>query len=173
MAINREKAPMIFSKLKPAAPLFWLIAAAGFTWSAVGILLCRMAYGWLDTLLFRTALLSGISGMIGMWGAYYFIFSAIALKNIDRLSLLPAKACFFAFQAWKSYFIIVVMVALGAVLRHSPIPRQYLAALYLTIGGALFLSSIHYYVRLRRMIFPRKRHEDSPDDQRSFKGGIE
>ena len=156
MAINHEKAPMLFSKLKPSAPINWLIAAAGFTWSAVGILLCRLAYGWLDTHMFRTALLSGTAGVIGAVVAYHFVFSAIAHKNIDRLSLFPEKACFFAFQAWKSYFIIVVMVALGAILRHSLIPKEYLAALYLTIGGALLLSSLHYYVRLRRLIFPRK-----------------
>jgi len=156
MAINHEKAPMLFSKLKPAAPIYWLIAAAGFTWSAVGILLCRLAYGWLDTLVFRAALLSGAAGVIGAVVAYHFVFSAIAHKNIGRLSLFPEKACFFAFQAWKSYFIIVVMVALGAILRHSPIPRQYLAALYLTIGGALLLSSLHYYMRLWGLIFPRK-----------------
>ena len=147
---------MLFSKLKPEAPTYWLIAAAGFTWSAVGILLCKLAHGWLDTLVFRTALLSGAAGMIGAVVAYHFVFSAIAQKNIDRLSLFPDKTCFFAFQAWKSYLIIVVMVALGAILRHSPIPREYLAALYLTIGGALLLSSLHYYVRLRHLIFPRK-----------------
>lgn len=156
MVINHEKAPMLFSKLKPAAPIYWLIAAAGFTWSAVGILLCRLAYGWLDTLVFRAALLSGAAGVIGAVVAYHFVFSAIAHKNIGRLSLFPEKACFFAFQAWKSYFIIVVMVALGAILRHSPIPKQYLAALYLTIGGALLLSSLHYYVRLWGLIFPRR-----------------
>jgi hypothetical protein len=147
---------MLFSKLKPATPICWLIAAAGFTWSAVGILLCSMAYGWLDSLILRTALLSGTAGMIGMWAVYHFFFSAIALKNIDRLSLLPDKACFFAFQAWRSYFIIVVMVALGTILRHSPIPKEYLAALYMTIGGALLLSSLHYYSRLLGLIFPRK-----------------
>ncbi|MBI5591127.1 MAG: hypothetical protein HY881_11660 [Deltaproteobacteria bacterium] len=147
---------MLFSKLKPATPINWLIAAAGFTWSTVGILLCRLAYGWLDTLIFRVAVLSGAAGMVGMLVAYHFVFSAIALKNIGRLSLFPEKACFFAFQAWKSYLIIVVMVALGATLRHSPIPREYLAALYLTIGGALLLSSLHYYVRLWHLIFPRK-----------------
>jgi hypothetical protein len=147
---------MIFAKLKPEAPINWLIAAAGFTWSAVGILLCRLAYGWLDTLGSRTALLSGTVGVIGAGVAYHFIFSAIAFKNIGRLALFPDKACFFAFQAWKSYLIIVFMVALGATLRHSTVPRQYLAALYLTIGGALLLSSLHYYVRLWRQAFPRK-----------------
>jgi hypothetical protein len=147
---------MLFSKLKPEAPINWLVAAAGFTWSAVGILLCRLAYGWLGALAFRTALLSGAAGMIGAGVAYHFAFSAIALKNIDRLSLFPDKACFFAFQAWKSYLVIVVMVTLGIFLRHSVLPRQYLAALYLTIGGALLLSSLHYYVRLWRLIFTRK-----------------
>lgn len=152
---------MLFSKLKPETPICWLIATAGFTWSVVGILLCSMAYGWLGALILHTALLSGTAGMIGMWVAYHFVFSAIALKNIYRLSLFPGKACFFAFQAWKSYFIIVVMIALGTILRHSPIPRQYLAAIYLTIGGALLLSSLHYYARLWRMIFPGKRQRPS------------
>ena len=78
---------MLFSKLKPEAPINWLIAAAGFTWSAVGILLCKLAYGWLDTLIFSRALLSGAAGMIGAVVAYHFVFSAIALKNIDRISL--------------------------------------------------------------------------------------
>ena len=153
--------PMSFSKLKPAAPTTWLIAAAGFIWSAVGILLCWRAYGWLDALVFRSKLLYGTAGMIGMLAAYHFGFSAIALKNIGRLSLLPAKACFFAFQAWKSYLIIVLMVALGATLRHSPIPQEYLSAIYLTIGGALLLSSFHYYVLLWRLVFPRKPYRQS------------
>jgi hypothetical protein len=156
MTIIHKKTLMLISKLKPATPIYWLIAAAGFTWSAVGSLLCRLAYGWLHTLVFSRALLSGTAGMIGAVVAYHFVFSAIAINNIGRISLFPEKACFFAFQAWKSYFIIVVMVALGATLRHSPIPREYLAALYLTIGGALLLSSFHYYVQLWRLAFVRK-----------------
>ena len=156
MIINLKKAPLFFSKLKPAAPIYWLIAAAGFTWSAVGIMLCRLACRWLDVLVFRAAFLPGAAGMIGAVIAYHFVFSAIAIKNIGRLSLFSGNACFFAFQAWKSYFIIVVMVVLGAILRQSPIPREYLATLYLTIGGALLLSSLHYYVRLQRLIFPGK-----------------
>jgi hypothetical protein len=147
---------MLLSKLKPETPVYWLIAAAGFVWSSVGILLCRLAYGWLGALELQRALLSGTAGMIGAVVAYYFVFSAIAVKNLGRLSQFPEKACFFAFQAWKSYFIIVVMVAMGVALRHSAIPREYLAILYLTIGGALLLSSLHYYVQLRRLIFPRK-----------------
>ena len=38
-----------------------------------------------------------------------------------------------------------VFVALGITLRHSPLPRVILAYIYLSIGGALFLSSLAYY----------------------------
>jgi len=147
---------MIISKFKPETPAHWLVAAAGVMWSAVGILMLRLACGWIGGLVLRRAVVSGISGMTGAWIAYHFVFSKIARKNLDRISQFPQKACFFAFQAWKSYFIIGFMIALGVRLRHSDIPREYLAALYGTIGGALLLSSRLYYVRLRQLIFSVK-----------------
>ena len=36
------------------------------------------------------------------------------------------------------------MIAMGAILRHSPIPKGYLAILYTGIGLALVLSSVRY-----------------------------
>jgi uncharacterized protein with PQ loop repeat len=147
---------MIISKFKPETPVHWLVAAAGVMWSAVGILMLRLACGWICALVLRRAVVSGLSGMTGALFAYHFIFSKIARKNLDRISLFPQKACFFAFQAWKSYFIILFMIALGMLLRHSDIPIEYLAVLYVTIGGALLLSSRLYYVRLCRLIFPPK-----------------
>ena len=40
---------------------------------------------------------------------------------------------------------MVGMMALGMALRNSPIPKTYLAIVYETIGGAMLLSSLHYY----------------------------
>ena len=54
------------------------------------------------------------------------------------------KTCVFAFVPWKSYLIIVIMIAMGSTLRHSAIPKQYLAILYMGIGLALMLSSVRY-----------------------------
>jgi len=54
------------------------------------------------------------------------------------------KKCLFAFIPWKSYLIIAAMITMGAVLRHSDIPKQYLAILYIGIGLALILSSVRY-----------------------------
>jgi len=147
---------MWFTVLKPSVPKQWLIAAAGIMWSLVGIMLCTLAVKWLSSIFFYKAILLGCVGMIGAGMVYRFGFSKIALKNINRLHPFPEKACFFAFQAWKSYFLIGGMILLGICLRHSPVPKYYLAVVYLTIGGALFLSSYHYYIHLWRELFHRQ-----------------
>ena len=144
-------------KLKPAVSKKWLIASAGLMWSTVGLMLCRLAYHWLATdLPGDWEAVFGGCGLAAAVGVYYFGFSKIAKKNIDRLCLFPEKACFFAFQAWKSYLIILVMISMGYVLRHSMVRKDYLAVVYLAIGGALFLSSFHYYGTLWRLVVEKK-----------------
>jgi len=138
---------MIIANLKPAVPKHWLILMAGLLWSVVGLLLCRLAYNWLAAVSLGSALFLGTTGILLSLAVYRFGFSKIASKNIDRLCLLADKSCIFAFQAWQSYLIVGIMIVMGIILRHSPIPKQYLAVIYMTMGGALFLSSFHYYQR--------------------------
>jgi hypothetical protein len=57
---------------------------------------------------------------------------------------MEGKRCIFAFISWKSYLLVVLMALLGVLLRHSSLPRQYLAIIYIGIGLALVLSSIRY-----------------------------
>ncbi|MDL1968994.1 MAG: hypothetical protein LWW97_10750 [Deltaproteobacteria bacterium] len=147
---------MFFKRIKPAASKYWLIALAGLMWSTVGVMLCSMAYYWLKGVDWLTAFLFGLFGIILSLAAYRFGFSVIARKNIDRICLLPEKGCIFAFQAWKSYLIIAFMIALGIILRHSPIAKHYLAIIYTTVGGALLLSSLHYYKGLWRLLILKK-----------------
>ena len=140
-----------FSHFKPAVPKCWLFFVSGMMWSAVGIMLCTLGIHWLT----RTGIMrAGELELAGLLLAVLIAwqgFGRIAKKNIRRLRRLPARGCFFAFQAWKSYVIIVVMIALGITLRHSPIPKIYLAIVYTGIGGALFLCSFHYYRYLKRL----------------------
>ncbi len=147
---------MFFNRIKPAVSKYLLIALAGLMWSTVGVMLCRMAYYWLKEINWLTALPLELFGVILSLAVYRFGFSGIAQKNIDRICLLPERGCIFAFQAWKSYLIIACMVTLGIILRHSPIPKQYLAIVYTTIGGALLLSSLHYYRGLWRLLILKK-----------------
>ena len=72
------------------------------------------------------------------------LYLKIVDKNIERILPMVDKKCLFSFITWKSYLIIIVMVAMGSLLRHSAIPKHYLAILYTGIGLALILSSLRY-----------------------------
>jgi hypothetical protein len=138
----------LLKKLNPAVSKYWLIALAGSMWSGVGIMLLHLAYIWLTTVNRSMGVFLGSLGIISALTAYRYGFSKIALKNIARLCLLPDKYCIFAFQAWKGYLIIILMIMLGITLRYSIIPKHFLAVIYAAIGGALFLSSFHFYRRI-------------------------
>jgi hypothetical protein len=147
---------MMLKSLKPAVSKTWLIVLAGLMWSVVGLMLCQLAYHWLVVIHWRWVLIFETLGIVLALTAHKFCFSRIAQRNIARLSLLTGKTCIFAFQRWKSYFLIVLMITLGIFLRNLPIPRPYLAILYTTIGGALFLASLQYYGCLWRIVVRRE-----------------
>jgi hypothetical protein len=91
---------------------------------------------------------NGICAALGVvLGAcvYRWGFSRIARKNIRRIAQQPERVCAFAFQAWHSYLLIILMALLGFVLRQSHLSRLILATIYLTVGTGLFLSSTLYY----------------------------
>jgi hypothetical protein len=127
-------------------------------WTGVGVMLCGLAYHWFVNVNTGVAVILGALGTGMALAAYHFGFSKIARRNIKRLSQLTEKTCVFAFQTWKGYLIICFMIMLGAILRSSPIPKPYLAILYTTIGGAIFLSSLHYHSLLWRLAVQKNPH---------------
>lgn len=131
-------------KCKPAIPRRMLPVIAGTMWWFVGIMLTVMALRWLwgyngNTLHFF------LSGLIAALVIHHFGFLRLADRNLERISRLPVRSCVFSFISWKSYFLIVIMISLGVILRHSAIPREYLSVVYMGIGLALFLSGIRYF----------------------------
>ncbi len=117
-------------------------------WTGVGVMLCIYAVGWLEAAWVWLALPLGLLGVVISVAANRWQFSKLAIKNIDRIFGLPDRACVFSFLAWKGYAIIVFMITLGIVLRNSPLPKPYLAVIYLAVGGALIQASSHYYRHL-------------------------
>ncbi len=146
---------MTLKSFKPAVSRSWLIAIAGFLWTGVGLMLCRLAYHWFVAVDTSSALMLGALGAVMALAAHHFGFSRIAQRNIKRLRLLTERTCVFAFQTWKGYLVIAFMIILGTILRSSPIPKPCLATVYTTIGGAIFLSSFHYYRLLWRLVVQR------------------
>ncbi len=144
---------MSIKKLKPAISKYWLFIIAGVMWSAVGMMLIWRALGWFSVIEGGGVIVMALLGVVLAFAIYYFMFSKIARKNIKRLCLHPEKVCLFAFQSWQGYLIIVVMVSLGIGLRNSPFPKPWLAVIYTGIGGGLFLASLHFYERVRQMVY--------------------
>ncbi len=134
----------------------WLLILAGSLWTVVGVMLCRYAYLWLATMPLKQEIVPAAGGIILGLVGYRFSFAGIARKNIQRIFQFAEKGCIFAFQAWKSYLIIAVMIAFGLLLRHSSLPRYYLAVIYLAVGVALQLASLHYYALLWRVVVRRQ-----------------
>jgi len=135
----------------PAARRETLVLVAGIVWSLVGLTLVSVAVAWLFSSP-RYAVILMLGGAVAGYAIYRFGFSHLARQNLVRIyAQAPQKdkVCVFAFQNIRSYFLIVIMMSLGYGLRHSGIPKTYLAPIYIAIGLALTLSSLLYYNRLR------------------------
>jgi hypothetical protein len=90
------------------------------------------------------AILACSVGFVCSLGIHHFGFLRIVDRNLDRILPMEGRRCIFSFMPWKSYLLILIMIAFGVLLRHSPIPKIYLSVLYVAIGTALILSSLRY-----------------------------
>jgi hypothetical protein len=142
---------MTLARLKPAVPKHWLMAIAGLVWVMAGGMLCYMAWDWLQPLpgLHQTALAAAGLGLALV--LHRLMLAGIVRRNMRRIGRFGDRGCVFAFQAWRSYLAILVMIALGSLLRHTPLPREVLAVLYAAMGGALVLSGMVYFAGLRQV----------------------
>lgn len=116
-------------------------------WAAVGLYLCSLTIAWLRPVQTTHMLFLVLGGLILAFLIFWYGFSGFACRNIERIQTIPRrKVCLFAFQKWTSYPLVAVMIGLGIFLRkYSPIPKPWLAALYIGIGGSLFTASLHYF----------------------------
>ena len=143
------------SKWTPATKKIWLHLTAGIMWSCVGIMLTVFAATWFGLVHSWTVLLLISAGLLLAAAIYFFGFSKLASKNVQRIIAIPKeRVCLFAFQKWTSYPLVLVMVAMGIYLRrYSPIPKPDLAILYLGLGVSLFASSLQYYSQVLRTTY--------------------
>ena len=131
----------------PAASRRILVLVAGIVWSLVGVALTLVALIW-SAAGIRASIPLLVAGLVLGWLVYRYGFSRLVKKNLLRIyEQAPGKekVCIFAFQNMRSYFIIIMMMGFGYVLRHLPIGKIYIAPIYLMIGVALLLSSLGYY----------------------------
>jgi predicted ATP-grasp superfamily ATP-dependent carboligase len=139
--------------LKPAVPKQWLIAIAGLVWAAAGIMLGRLAWTWLRAMPALQAVGLAAAGGVLAIVFHRVLLRRLARRNMARIDNYADRGCVFAFQAWRSYLVILLMIAMGSFLRHTALPREILSLLYTAMGGGLLLSSLgyfHLFGKLRR-----------------------
>jgi len=140
--MNRKNPPPKAGK--PTVPKSVLMLIAGTTWIGTAILLNSLAYSWLHVESPVSAIRAAVAGSVFALLIHHFGFLRIVNKNLARIYALEGRGCVFSFMSGKSYLLVAVMVFMGVLLRHSPVPKLYLAVLYTAIGTALCLSSVRY-----------------------------
>ncbi|MCG6880265.1 MAG: hypothetical protein LJE96_14095 [Deltaproteobacteria bacterium] len=144
------------AKIKPAVNKEVLLFIAAFMWFGVGTMLLFLSFFWLKAFHVHGSVLYCAIGVAVALLVHHFGFLKIVDKNLGRILPMEGTRCIFSFMPWKSYIIVAVMVVMGTLLRHSPIPKPYLSILYIGIGLALILSSIRY---LRALINQIRRNK--------------
>ena len=117
-------------------------------WTAVGLWLMLRGGLWLYS--------TGASWMIvpalllGS-GKSLLILDRTARNGIERILRFSGTTCLGAVYSYKTWLLVVAMMAVGFLLRQSAIPKSVLGTLYVAIGWALVLSSRHAW-RVRRQL---------------------
>ena len=97
---------------KPAVDKHVLILISGVLWSIIGVMLITIASRWLSPMESSQVITEGVLGSITGIVVAWFGLRRIAEKNISRILAYPSKVCLFAFQEWKSYFMIMLMMGI-------------------------------------------------------------
>jgi len=132
------------NKYKPAVKRKYLILISGLMWITIGIMLNILAIRWLTESYVDTTWLYISVGVTLALVIHHFGFLKIVDRNLGRIKSLDPESCVFAFMSWRSYLLVLVMITMGILLRHSSIPLNVLSIIYIGIGLALVLSSIRY-----------------------------
>ena len=129
---------------KPGVSRNVLLFVAGFVWVCAGSYLLFLAILWLSAAENINLFIFAGSGVGLALLIHHLGFLRIVDQNLNRIIPMQGERCLFSFMPWKSYLIIAVMIFVGFLLRHSDLPKSYLAILYIAIGLALILSSKRY-----------------------------
>lgn len=134
------------------------LVLAALTWTVVGFALAFVGTRWIvqseverQWPYFAGAIVLGLTKGL-------FILRKTANRNIQRIIDRGDNRCLGGYLSWKTWLFVLGMMALGRLLRGSPMPRELLGAIYAGIGLALASSALPIWKAIGRY----KRSELSP-----------
>jgi len=123
---------------KPGVSRTVHLFAAPFLWTVIGGMLLFRGWGWFDPGWSRLLLL--VAGLLGTLKSL-FILDKIARRSLERIVLFKDSTCLGAVYSWKTWLLVLLMMAAGFVLRKIIQPGPFIGTLYCAIGWSLCLSS--------------------------------
>lgn len=140
----------------------WILGLSSLFWVIPAGLLLRRAMLWSYHLDQSDILVGAIIVALTAGASYRFWFSDIVRKNIRRIHTLPSRPEIWHVFSRRGYGMIMLMVALGIVLRSSEMPKIYLAGPYAWMGACLLLGSLQMALMFLKELRPKSVSDDPP-----------
>lgn len=137
---------IVFARFKPDVSVKTRIFLAALLWSCIGLMLMwrgvnALAGSGKEWLLF-------ISLVVGTFKSR-MILDRVAVKNMARIFEKGEYSCLGGVYSWKTWLLVLAMIAMGRLLRASSLQVWLVGLIYVTVGWSLFWSSRKVWMRLR------------------------
>jgi len=127
--------------IKPAAAVHVHLFLAWLMWGVVGVLLFILGSWWLwQEPTTATPWLAAAAIGIGVLKSR-FLLDRAAHRIVARIRDRGDGRCLGGFLSLRSWSLVLLMVALGRLVRGAPVAVSILGLLYIVVGTALVLSS--------------------------------
>ncbi|MDM7917124.1 MAG: hypothetical protein ACE15D_10055 [Candidatus Eisenbacteria bacterium] len=126
----------------PAASRGTHLLAAAVLWTVVGAGLSAAGIAWMIGSRSPLAVPQLAGALAAGLLKARFVLKRAGAKTVTRIERRGDGRCLGGFLSWRSWLLVLSMIALGRLLRASPLPSLWRGAIYLAIGVALSAASL-------------------------------
>jgi len=125
-------------RFKPGVARKVHVFSAALLWTLIGGLLLYRGVGYLVQ---GGAFWPGLPALVVGTLKSYFILDKSARSGLHRISNFSDNTCIGAVYSWKTWLVVLLMMAFGILVRNTSLPALLKGAVCIAIGWSLLYSS--------------------------------